>query len=267
MNESEKQFFFTHAASITSGRAKNQISLGTKVNALLVAGAVSVAIQGFPQKADAAVYMNIVEPIHNYANGVRPFNLSVENLAPAGEDYNMIVFNIPGFSSPSDIYNISVGNDFANWSYSFSQGSDGLYTLSITAQPGGDPLEGDSDGIPDGGPIGSVHFESHYALVQTNAATAWAYGLGSGNSIPFAPVLVVLPLPDVRPVLSGLEVTNATASLTATNLAPGNGYTLERSADLALWTNVLTFAATNSAQPLTIPATNTPAHFYRLRSP
>jgi hypothetical protein len=68
-------------------------------------------------------------------------------------------------------------------------------------------------------------------------------------------------------VLSGLFVTNATASLTVTNLAAGNGYTLEHSADLAGWTNALTFTATNATQDLTFPASNTPAQFYRLRSP
>lgn len=60
---------------------------------------------------------------------------------------------------------------------------------------------------------------------------------------------------------------NATVRLTATNLAGGPGYTLEQSASLAGWTNALTFTATNDSQTLTLSATNSPAQFFRLRSP
>lgn len=74
--------------------------------------------------------------------------------------------------------------------------------------------------------------------------------------------------PPLVPGLSGLGLGAPGVSLTATNLAWGYGYTLERSADLRAWTNLLTFPATNATQLVNFPLpASAPSQFFRLRSP
>jgi hypothetical protein len=87
------------------------------------------------------------------------------------------------------------------------------------------------------------------AALCRDAATGLQVVLTGSTAVPAA-----LDVPGVR--------------LTATNLAWGYGYTVERSADLQAWTNVLGFAATNGTHALQFPRwSGAMGELYRLRSP
>ena len=278
MNPMEKKFSVRHRATRFYRLRAPAFSAGGGGGAVVESAAMNarwlfpllLALLGLAARHAGAAEPMMIIATYTYVGDVDPEHpgnerrtrYTIWNTSTASDANNMLYFTLPAGASEG-VYDAFPDAGMGDWQFTINQHTTLFTGIGYAVAPG---------------MIGVIDLYSDARPTRLAPATAVARGDTADPNLPFTPVLVEVPAdPPPAPGLSGIA---PNASLTATNLAWGYAYTLESCPALSastnappLWTNVLTFWATNfpgptGAQTLPLlPPTNAPAQFYRLRSP